>query len=187
MVVQGKQCGRGHGRDRSVGEGRRGYLILPTLTAFISAYVFGSIILHHIFFIQNEDNGNVIKVPKHRAPVVRKPNDPPSPMWFDWESAVLASVPNKSALLVHAPFFWKQLLENVADVRIGNFNRDRNAPRKGYGKVSNRSELWRPVADWLAIRSNRGKVPIIFAKCSLCTLLSADRSYIHSRFVLSKS
>ena len=116
---------------------------------------------------------------------------------FDWRRSVALALPAKESLLVHAPFFWRQLLDDAADVRIGNFQRDAKVPAKGFAKVANRSELWRPVANWLEEHSSsiKGKkneeweeasepVPVVFAKCSLCTLLSADRSYVKGRYVL---
>ena len=119
-----------------------------------------------------------------------------------WLADVFKAVPSKNDLLVQAPFFWTDMVA-TADVKIGNWQK----ATKGYAKVTDRSALWRPVQEWedqAAAASAMGsdnktaigsesppkggvkgrRAVVVFAKCSLCTLLSADRSYIRGPYVL---
>jgi hypothetical protein len=81
------------------------------------------------------------------------------------------------------PFFWKEMLA-VADVKIGNWAK----ASKGFAKVDDRSSLWKGVAEWQAQArlspQGQSRPTIVFAKCSLCTLLSADRSYVQGPYVV---
>jgi len=102
-----------------------------------------------------------------------------------WLNDVFAAVPTKHDLLVHAPFFWKELAA-LADVKIGNWNKD----TKGF-KKSDPATLWQPVVDLEAARaknsssgSKKGRTVIVFVKCSLCTLLSADRSAVKGPYII---
>jgi len=100
-----------------------------------------------------------------------------------WLPDIYAAIPAKEDLLVHQPFFWGQLLA-LADVKLGNWAK----ASKGFAKVDDRSSLWRGVAAWQeearASPQGQTRATVVFAKCSLCTLLSADRSYVPGPYVV---
>jgi hypothetical protein len=95
----------------------------------------------------------------------------------DWFAGVFDQVPSSTDMLVHQPFFWTSLLQ-IADVKIGNWNK----ATKGFAKVVDRSMLWNDLYEWQQV--NEGKTAIVFAKCSLCTLLHANRTNIKGPYII---
>lgn len=95
----------------------------------------------------------------------------------EWFSSIFEEVRSSNDMLVHQPFFWTSLAQ-IADVRIGNWNK----ATKGFAKVADRSKLWSDLQEWEV--TNEGKTAVVFAKCSLCTLLKANRSNIKGPYII---
>lgn len=95
----------------------------------------------------------------------------------EWFSSIFEKVKSSNDMLVHQPFFWTQLAQ-IADVRIGNWKK----ATKGFAKVADRTKLWSEVQEWEV--ANEGKTAIVFAKCSLCTLLAANRTNIKGPYIV---